>query len=69
MERLYSTGMPVVVRGSPDRTFLAQVMFVHYGNPRRLFVAWLGDAPDGSHPVADWVDAEFVELIDGSGAA
>lgn len=51
-------GTAVNVQMDDGHNYVGQVMFTHYGNPQRVMVAWLGDAPPGHHEIADWVEVE-----------
>lgn len=61
ISEFYAQGQPVHVVAGGVR-YPAQVMFRHAGDPNLYLVAWLYDAPDGKHPVADWVEATQVAL-------
>lgn len=56
----FRTGTPVVVEWDNGQQYAGQVMFVHHGDPQRVMVAWLYDAPPGHHDVADWVEVHRV---------
>ena len=67
MAELPNTGAPVWVHFDDSQRYAAQVMFTHVGDPAKVFVAWLDQAPEHHNEVADWVDAERVRPFETPG--
>lgn len=63
MEQKYRLGTPVLVQLN-ERKYTAQVLFTHFGNPKRVLVAWLSSAPIGADPTMDWVDYSAIRPLE-----
>ena len=63
MEQKYRLGTPVLVQAG-QQEYAAQVLFTHFGNPKRVLVAWLNTAPLHANPTMDWVDYSAIRPLE-----